>query len=154
VQHLARFEQLLSEFFERRGGDYQTLLAYGRVWRDDVEDPRDWRREIRAQARRDRLRVRTWCGERDGVVGALMDPDVRDPAIFQSEIDRFRVLQDVTWKVSIELGHRLRWVRRGDESVAFCPDCGARVYLRTSVPVIGEGDAFERACEQRSSQPR
>jgi hypothetical protein len=88
------------------------------------------------------------------VVGALMDPDVHDPSIFQSEIDRFRVLQDVTWKLSIELGHCLRWVRRGDESVAFCADCGARVYLRTSVPVIGEGDAFERACEQHGGQPR
>ena len=52
MQHLARFEELLSDFFERRGGDYQTLLPYGRLWRDDVEDPQDWRREIRAQARR------------------------------------------------------------------------------------------------------
>ena len=47
------FNQLFGDFFARRGGDYQTLLAYGSVWRDDIEDREGWRRQIRAQARRD-----------------------------------------------------------------------------------------------------
>jgi hypothetical protein len=34
VERAVRVEQLFAGVFERRGGDYQTLLAYGRVWRD------------------------------------------------------------------------------------------------------------------------
>jgi hypothetical protein len=79
VQYAAQVQQLFGDFFARRGGDYQTLLAYGQVWRDDIVDREDWRREIRTQARRDRLRVRTWRGDEEGVLGARMDPDARDP---------------------------------------------------------------------------
>jgi hypothetical protein len=150
VDYALRFQQLLVDFFERRAGDYQTLLAYGRVWRDDVEDREGWRREIRAQARRDRLRVRTWCGDQDGVVGAMMDPDVRDPAVYRAEIERFRLLDEVTMELTLQRGHSLRWVRRGDESVAFCPQCGGRVYLRTSAPLVRDGDAFQRSCDQHA----
>jgi hypothetical protein len=150
VQHAARFDQLFGDFFARRGGDYQTLLAYGRLWRDDVEDREAWRRGIRAQARRDRLRVRTWRGDEEGVVGAMIDPDVRDPGVYRAELERAWLMQKVTTEFTEEHGHRLvRLLRRGDESVTFCPECGCRAYVRTAPPVLRDGEAFELSCDQQ-----
>jgi hypothetical protein len=37
-------------------------------------------------------------------------------------------------------------LRHGDESITFCTRCNARVYMRTVVPVIREGEAFETSC--------
>jgi hypothetical protein len=48
----------------------------------------------------------------------------------------------------VQRGHRLvRWLRRGDESVTFCPECGSRAYVRTSAPPLVDGEAFERRCD-------
>ena len=80
--HEHRFNELAAGFLERRGGDHQTLLGYGRVTLEPVPDPEEWRREIRRQARRDRVRVRTWVDEH-GAVGAMINPDVSNPAVYQ-----------------------------------------------------------------------
>jgi hypothetical protein len=145
VVHEHRFNELAAGFLERRGGDYQTLLGYGRVTLEPVPDPDGWRREIRRQARRDRVRVRTWVDEH-GAVGAMINPDVSNPAVYQAELDRFGVVQAAAMKL-LMAGHFLgAWLRRGDESITFCTRCDARVYIRTAPPVIRDGEAFETAC--------
>ena len=78
--HEHRYKELAAGFLERRGGGYQTLLWYGRVTLEPVPDPEEWRREIRRQARRDRIRVRTWVDDH-GAVGAMISPDVSNPAV-------------------------------------------------------------------------
>ena len=145
VIHEQRFDELAAGFLERRGGDYQTLLGYGRVTLEPVADPEGWRREIRRQARRDRIRVRTWCNEH-GAVGAQISPDVSDPAMYRAELERFYVIEEAAMEL-LEAGHALAaWLRRGDESITFCTRCNARVYLRTAAPVIRDGEAFETDC--------
>jgi hypothetical protein len=147
-----RFDQLFGDFFARRGGDYQTLLAYGRLWRDDVKDREACRRGIRAQARRDRLRVHTWCGDEDGVVGAMVDPDVRDSGLYRGELERAWLMREVTIEFTGKLGHRLvRWLRRGDESVTLCPEGGCRADVRTALTALRDGEAFELSCDQQKS---
>lgn len=146
--HEHRFNELAAGFLERRGGDYQTLLGYGRVTLEPVPDPDAWRREIRRQARRDRVRVRTWVDEH-GAVGAMISPDVSNPAVYQAELDRFAVMQDAAMKL-LMAGHVLAaWLRRGDESITFCTRCDARVYMRTAPRVIRDGEAFEVSCLPR-----
>ncbi|MDQ6805606.1 MAG: hypothetical protein M3065_11710 [Actinomycetota bacterium] len=143
--HEHRFDELAAGFLERRGGDYQTLLGYGRVTLEPVPDPERWRKEIRRQARRDRIRVRTWTDEH-GAVGAMISPNVSDPADHRAELDRFRVVQEAAMQL-LMAGHVVApWLRRGDESITFCTRCNARVYMRTTAPVIRDGEAFETAC--------
>jgi hypothetical protein len=145
VVHEQRYNELAAGFLERRGGDYQTLLGYGRVTLEPVRDPEEWRREIRRQARRDCVRVRTWVDD-NGAVGAMISPDVSNPAVSQAELDRFAVMQDAVMKL-LMAGHVLAaWLRRGDESITFCTRCDARVYIRTASPVIRDGEAFEVSC--------
>jgi hypothetical protein len=147
VLHEGRFDELVAGFLERRGGDYQTLLGYGRVTLEPVADPEEWRRAIRRQARRDRIRVRTWCDEH-GAVGAQISPDVSDPTIYRAELNRFSVVQQAAVEL-LMAGHVLAaWLRRGDESITFCTRCNARVYMRTTTPVIRDGEAFEMSCRQ------
>lgn len=145
VVHERRFDELVAGFLERRGGDYQTLLGYGRVTLEPVEDPEQWRREIRRQARRDRIRVRTWSDEH-GAVGAQISPDVSDPKIHRAELDRFELIQSVDIELIGAGHHPASWLRRGDESITFCLRCDARVYVHTARPVIRDGEAFQTAC--------
>jgi hypothetical protein len=146
VIHAHRFDELAAGFLERRGGDYQTLLGYGRVTLEPVADPEEWRREIRRQARCDRIRVRTWC-DQHSAVGAQISPDVSDPAIYRAEVERFYLIERLVMEL-LGTGHVLAaWLRRGDESITFCTRCNARVYLRTTAPVICDGEAFETDCQ-------
>lgn len=143
--HERRFDELAAGFLERRGGDYQRLLGYGRVTLEPVPDPEQWRREIRRQARQDHVRVRTWVDEH-GAVGAMISPDVSNPSLYQAELNRFAVMQDAMMKL-LMAGHVLAaWLRRGDESITFCTRCDARVYVRTAPHVICDGEAFEASC--------
>jgi hypothetical protein len=89
--------------------------------------------------------VRTWCDEH-GAVGAQISPEMSDPAIYRAEIERFYLIEQVVMDL-LTGGHVLAaWLRRGDESITFCTRCNARVYLRTSAPVIRDGEAFETDC--------
>ena len=55
-------------------------------------------------------------------------------------------MQDAAMKL-LMTGHVLAaWLRRGDESITFCTRCDARVYIRTALPVIRDGEAFEASC--------
>ena len=75
-------------------------------------------------------------------------PDVRDPALYRAEIERFWLVRDAA-ELAVRQGHTLvRWLRRGDESVTFCPECAARAYLRTTAPIVRDGEAFERFCRR------
>ena len=62
-EHDARFRRIAEDFLERPGGDYAELLRRGRVSSPEGVDPEEWRAEIRAKARADKIRVITM---RDG----------------------------------------------------------------------------------------
>lgn len=125
VIHGRRFDDLARGVLERHGGDYQTLLGYGRVTLEPVADPERWRRGIRRQARHDRIRVRTWCDEH-GAVGAQISPEMSDPAIYRAEVERFYLIQQIVMDL-VRDGHTLAAsLRRGDESITFCTRCNAR----------------------------
>jgi len=57
--HERRFARIVSDYLERPGGDYAELLYRGYVVSPEGLDHESWRAEIRAQARRDKLRVIT-----------------------------------------------------------------------------------------------
>ena len=63
AEHEQRFARIISDYLARPGGDYGELLHRGQVSSPDGVDPEAWRAEIRAQARRDKIRVIT---SRDG----------------------------------------------------------------------------------------
>lgn len=66
MEHEEEFRKLIAS-----GSDYDELLRMGNVIRR-VEDPAEWRREIKAKARADRIRVRTGLSARGpNIVWAL-----------------------------------------------------------------------------------
>jgi hypothetical protein len=58
-EHDERFRRIAEEYLERPGGDYAELLRRGQVSSLDGVDPEEWRAEIRAKARADKIRVIT-----------------------------------------------------------------------------------------------
>jgi hypothetical protein len=46
------------------------------------------------------------------------------------------------------LGHEIGgWVSHDEESIAVCPRCGARIYLRLDVdPPVVDGEALDEIC--------
>ncbi len=121
-----RFRRIVSDFIERPAGDYGELLRRGHVSSPDGVDPEQWRAEIRAQARRDKIRVVTF---RDGdrAIAArnrtASDQDVRD------ELDRMQALRELATKARA-LGHEPGpWLRSDEENICLCSRCDARLYL-------------------------
>jgi hypothetical protein len=58
-EHEQRFNRIVNDYLERPGGDYAELLRRGQVSSPEGVDPEQWRAEIRAQARKDKIRVVT-----------------------------------------------------------------------------------------------
>jgi hypothetical protein len=58
-EHERRFRRTLSDFVERPGGDHAELLRRGRVVSARGIEVEAWRKEIRASARADRIRLAT-----------------------------------------------------------------------------------------------
>ncbi len=57
--HAERFRRIAAEYLERPAGDHAELLHRGQVTSPAGVDPGQWRAEIRAQARKDKIRVAT-----------------------------------------------------------------------------------------------
>jgi len=57
--HDERFRRIAEDYLERPGGDYAELLRRGQVSSPEGVDPEQWRAEIRAKARADKIRVIT-----------------------------------------------------------------------------------------------
>ena len=58
-EHDERFRRIAEDYLERPSGDYAELLRRGQVISPDGVDPEQWRAEIRAKARADKVRVIT-----------------------------------------------------------------------------------------------
>jgi hypothetical protein len=54
-EHEQRFQRIVSDYLERPGGDYAELRRRGQVSSPEGADPEQWRAEIRAQARKDKI---------------------------------------------------------------------------------------------------
>jgi hypothetical protein len=122
-----RFRRIVSDFVERPAGDYGELLRRGQVSSPDGVDPEQWRAQIRAQARRDRIRVLTFR-EGDRAIAArnrtASDQEVRD------ELDRMQALGELA-AAARALGHEPGpWLRSDEENIiCLCSCCDARIYL-------------------------
>jgi hypothetical protein len=58
-EHDERFHRILSDYLERPAGDYAELLRRGYVSSPDGVELERWRAEIRAHARKDKIRIAT-----------------------------------------------------------------------------------------------
>jgi hypothetical protein len=138
-----RIERLVKRV--RRRDDYGKLLARGDVVRSiaDVDDPDEWRTEIKRQARSDRIKVRT--GQTGGRLWAFLHGPI--PAVQHAENDRyFRLLDEIKTRANRH-GHSLKVVLHdGEEVVVKCESCGAFGYGDAAAgPLIG-GAAIEEDC--------
>jgi hypothetical protein len=142
-EHEQRFDRIVRDYLERADGDYAELLRRGQVSSPEGVDPEQWRAEIRAQARKDKIRVVT-SRHGDGAFAVRRRP-VSD-AEMQIEFARAELLRGLA-VTARELGHELgSWLRNGDESIAVCVRCDARIYVHTSPAPVTDGEALDRPC--------
>ena len=141
-EHDRRFRRIVSDYLTRPAGDYGELLARGQVSSPDGVDPEAWRASIRAQARRDKIRVATI---RDGDHAFALRRRGYSDAEMRTELERGWELQRLG-VTARRLGHEpVGWIRDDDESVTFCGRCDARIYARTGPPVA-DGEALSAQC--------
>jgi hypothetical protein len=129
---------------------YHEFLRFGSVTAQ-VDNPDEWRAEIRCQARRDKIPMRSvvagrtpdglhyvWAGRSSGI-----DHDTMGEIMVL--LDRQR---EATERATL-LGHdKIRWVRvlRGEEAAGRCLRCGARLYVRSGSSPVTDGEVFELDC--------
>jgi len=147
VPHEERFARIVSDYLERPAGDYAELLHRGHVSSPEGEDPEAWRRQIRRQARQDKIRVVT---RRDGPRAFAMlnrsVPDERLDELLHHELRRGLELEQLAQGAS-ELGHQsFGWLRSDDEYISACSRCGARIYARLGVQPVKDGEALTDPC--------
>jgi hypothetical protein len=146
MDHADDFDRLTEDL-----DPYHAFLRFGHV-SAHVEDPAEWRAEIRRQARRDNIRMRSFVlGERsEGLhrVWAGQTGRVNDDLLTAT----FQLL-DVQYEAEARAklrGHeRLKWlqVSHTEEAAGRCRACGGRVYVsRLREPPIVDGDVFETDC--------
>jgi len=142
-EHEQRFHRIVSDFLERPGGDYAELLRRGHVSSPEGVDPEQWRAEIRAQARKDKIRVAT-SRNGDGAFAVRHRP-VSD-AEMRTELARGEMLRRLA-ATARELGHQPgSWLRSGDESITVRSRCDARIYVRTTTAPVTDGEALSQPC--------
>jgi hypothetical protein len=138
--------QLLVARVTRRDA-YGTLLASGQVIKriDDVNDPADWRADIKLQARADRIKVRT--GMTDGIVWALLHESGATEARLAESTRYMRALSRVMPEAQTRRHEPNVILRDGDEALFGCERCDAFGYLDSSEegPIVG-GELFEADC--------
>ena len=149
-EHDARFRRIAEDYLERPGGDYAELLRRGQVSSPEGVDPEEWRAEIRAKARADKIRVIT-IREGDRAIAARQRkiPEDQELAELSRELERTEVLRGLSRR-AWALGHRIdRWLRHDQESIAICTRCSARIYARFDVaPPVVDGEALDDACRE------
>jgi hypothetical protein len=149
AEHEERFNRIASEFLERPAGDYAELLRRGQVSSPDGVDPEQWREDIRRQARQDKIRVITTCdadGDRAFAMVNRKIPDDQAMQAMRQALDQTTLLSGLARR-SAELGHEMSsWLGQHDESIAFCEQCGARIYVRRGTPTVQDGEALTDPC--------
>lgn len=147
-EHDERFRRIAEDYLERPGGDYAELLRRGHVSAPDGVDPEQWRAEIRAQARADKIRVITIRdGDRAIAARQRSIPKDQEPGELTRELDRSVVLRGLAERAR-QLGHEIdRWLRHDQENIAICTRCPARIYARfdSATPVV-DGEALDDTC--------
>jgi hypothetical protein len=147
-EHDERFRRIAEDYLERPGGDYAELLRRGQVSSADGVDPEDWRAEIRAKARADKIRVIT-LRDGDRAIAARQRgiPKDEELAALTRELDRSVVLRGLAERAR-QLGHEIdRWLRHDQENIAFCTRCPARIYARFDAPTpVVDGEALDDTC--------
>jgi hypothetical protein len=146
--HDERFRRIAEDYLERPGGDYAELLQRGEVSSPEGVDPEQWRAEIRAKARADKIRVIT-IRSGDRAIAALNRtvPKDQELAMLSAALERGEVLRGVAERAEL-LGHQIvRWVAHDEESIAMCRRCSARIYVRLDRdPPVVDGEAFDEVC--------
>jgi hypothetical protein len=112
AEHDARFRRIAEDFLERSGGDYAELLRRGRVSSPEGVDPEEWRTEIRAKARADKIRVITIRnGDRAIAARHRKIPEEQELEELSRELQRAEVLRGLSNRAQA-LGHDInRWLR-------------------------------------------
>lgn len=147
-EHDERFRRIAEDYLERPGGDYAELLRRGQVSSPEGVDPEKWRAEIRAKARADKIRVFTIrSGDRAIAARRGTVPKDQEFALLSAALERGEVLRGVAEQAR-QLGHEIvRWVAHDEESIAMCPRCSARIYVRLDVdPPVVDGEALDELC--------
>lgn len=138
-----RIERLVKRV--RRRDDYGELLFSGEVIRSrrGIDDPDEWRAEIRKKARADRIKVRT--GETAGRVWALVNGPRSSDVLLAGR--RFFALADRALGEARSHGHEARvGLRDGEEALVVCDDCEALGYLDATESMAG-GPMLEEDCQ-------
>ena len=140
-----RFGRILSDYMERPGGDYTDGLRRGRVVSPAGVEIEAWRRELRAQARADKIRVATI---RDGERAMALARREYTDAEVRGELERGERLRRLATQAR-EHGHELGpWLRQDDESITVCTRCTAHVYVRTGAEWVVDQASLWAPCEQ------
>jgi hypothetical protein len=111
-------------------------------------DPEEWRAEIRAKARADKIRVITIrSGDRAIAARQRSIPKDQEFAELTAALERGQVLRGVAERAR-RLGHEIvRWVGHDEESITMCARCPARIYVRFDAgPLVVDGEALDDTC--------
>lgn len=147
-EHEERFRRIAEDYLERPGGDYAELLRRGEVSSPEGVDPEQWRAEIRAKARADKIRVITIrAGDRAIAVRHRSIPKDQELTELTGAMQRGEALRPVAERAR-QLGHELvRWVAHDQELIAMCLRCDARIYVRLDLdPPVVDGEALDEVC--------
>lgn len=122
-------------------------MRRGQVSSADGVDPEDWRAEIRAKARADKIRVITIREGDRAIAGRQRSiPKDQELAELSRELDRTEVLRGLAERAR-QLGHEIdRWLRHDQENITFCTRCPARIYARFDAATVVDGEALDDAC--------
>jgi hypothetical protein len=129
-EHDERFRRIVEDYLERPVGDYAELLRGGQVSSPDGVDADQWRAEIRAKARADKIRVIT-IRDGDRAIAARQQsiPKDQELAELTRELDRSVVLRGLAERAR-QFGHEIgSWLRHDEENIAVCTSCAVLVIL-------------------------
>jgi len=141
-----------------RHSDYDELLRMGFVVAR-ADDADGWRRTLKAEARADKIRVRTGTADSDDhVVWAYLKHLDQQQIPHEELHERCRRGDAIREAMSRALlrGHTVEHVIRAEDTraAAACRACGARLYVDSaSDPPFMEGEVFEIDCARPHHQP-
>ena len=93
------------------------------------------------------------AGDRAIAARRMSIPKDQEFALLTAALERSEVLRGAAER-AWRLGHEIvRWVAYDQESIANCPRCHARTYVRLNIdPPVVDGEALEKQCPSRDEQ--